>query len=139
VLARETDAARVGPAVALVPDDRFADRLTRWSRWAATGPCSARRGWSWAGRCRCSGSTTAAFGFLVEITPTDLAAALDRLVEGRFTLEPHSGLDADSHARRGQIKLSLLDLPVKPDQLLELIPAELREQLRSAQEKRDAR
>ena len=41
-------------------------------------------------------------------------------------------LDADSHARRSRIKLSLLDLPVKPDQLLELIPAGLREQLRAA-------
>jgi NAD+ kinase len=41
-------------------------------------------------------------------------------------------LDADTHIARSQIKLSLLDLPLKPDQLLELIPARLREELRSA-------
>jgi NAD+ kinase len=39
--------------------------------------------------------------------------------------------DADVHAQRSRVKLSLLDLPVKPDQLLELIPPRLRDQLRS--------
>ncbi|QTX03358.1 NAD(+)/NADH kinase [Agromyces archimandritae] len=35
-------------------------------------------------------------------------------------------LDAGRHARKGRIKLSLLDLPVRQDQLLELIPSDLR-------------
>ncbi|WP_218612148.1 NAD(+)/NADH kinase [Pseudonocardia sp. KRD291] len=35
-------------------------------------------------------------------------------------------LDPARHARRSRVKLSLLDLPLRPDQLLELIPAELR-------------
>jgi len=35
-------------------------------------------------------------------------------------------LSADEHASRSRIKLSLLDLPVRRDQLLELIPPELR-------------
>jgi NAD+ kinase len=43
-------------------------------------------------------------------------------------------LDADTHIARSRIKLSLLDLPVKPDQLLELIPVRLRDQLRSVRE-----
>ena len=40
-------------------------------------------------------------------------------------------LDADTHIARSRVKLSLLDLPLKPDQLLELIPARLRDELRS--------
>jgi len=36
-------------------------------------------------------------------------------------------LSADEHASRSRVKLSLLDLPLRRDQLLELIPAELRE------------
>jgi NAD+ kinase len=42
-------------------------------------------------------------------------------------------LDAGAHAQRSQVKLSLLDLPLRRDQLLELIPPALRdraEQLR---------
>jgi NAD+ kinase len=39
--------------------------------------------------------------------------------------------DADVHTRRSQVKLSLLDLPVKADQLLELIPPRLRAQFRA--------
>lgn len=35
-------------------------------------------------------------------------------------------LDSATHARRSGVRLSLLDLPLRPDQLRELIPAELR-------------
>jgi NAD+ kinase len=35
--------------------------------------------------------------------------------------------DQDRHGTRARIKLSLLDLPLRPDQLIELIPEELRE------------
>ena len=37
-------------------------------------------------------------------------------------------LDAGAHAGRSRVKLSLLDLPLRRDQLLELIPAELRQE-----------
>lgn len=81
--------------------------------------------------------------------PSDTDAlrwSVDGVVTGRLdpggslTLRLHPDavnvvrLDAASHERRSRIKLSLLDLPVKPDQLLELIPPRLREQLRSARE-----
>jgi len=36
-------------------------------------------------------------------------------------------LDAERHANKGKLKLSLLDLPLRRDQLLELVPAELRD------------
>jgi NAD+ kinase len=39
-------------------------------------------------------------------------------------------LDAARHGRTGRVKLSLLDLPVRPDQLVELIPANVRQRLR---------
>jgi NAD+ kinase len=35
-------------------------------------------------------------------------------------------LSAAEYAKRSRVKLSLLDLPLRPDQLLELIPPELR-------------
>jgi len=38
-------------------------------------------------------------------------------------------LDAGRHANKGRIKLSLLDLPLRRDQLLELVPVELRERV----------
>ncbi|WP_238009450.1 NAD(+)/NADH kinase [Dactylosporangium sp. AC04546] len=46
-------------------------------------------------------------------------------------------LSATEHARRSRIKLSLLDLPVRPDQLVELIPAELRQRAGDAIARRE--
>ena len=39
-------------------------------------------------------------------------------------------LDAGRHARKGRLKLSLLDLPLREDQLLELVPPEVRARVR---------
>ncbi|NMO50024.1 NAD(+)/NADH kinase [Actinoplanes sp. TBRC 11911] len=51
----------------------------------------------------------------------------DRLT---VTVRPEGGqvvrLSAREYASRSRVKLSLLDLPLRPDQLIELIPAELR-------------
>ncbi|MEV0398174.1 NAD(+)/NADH kinase [Polymorphospora rubra] len=41
-------------------------------------------------------------------------------------------LDPTAHAQRSRVKLSLLDLPLRPDQLLDLIPPRLRDQARHA-------
>jgi NAD+ kinase len=47
------------------------------------------------------------------------------------TLIPGAGqvvrLEPEAYAARNRVKLSLLDLPLRPDQLLELVPPELRE------------
>jgi NAD+ kinase len=40
--------------------------------------------------------------------------------------------DSDTHNRRARVKLSLLDLPLRPDQLIELVPEHLRERVRTA-------
>jgi len=46
------------------------------------------------------------------------------------TVRPEAGqvvrLSRGEYAKRSRVKLSLLDLPLRPDQLLELIPPELR-------------
>jgi NAD+ kinase len=42
--------------------------------------------------------------------------------------------DRESHERRARVKLSLLDLPLRPDQLIELVPERLREQMAQARE-----
>jgi NAD+ kinase len=41
-------------------------------------------------------------------------------------------LDAERHANKGRLKLSLLDLPLRRDQLLELIPAAIRDRTHGA-------
>jgi NAD+ kinase len=38
----------------------------------------------------------------------------------------------DTHSRRARVKVSLLDLPPRPDQLIELVPEHLRERVRTA-------
>ncbi|QKG19788.1 NAD(+)/NADH kinase [Actinomadura verrucosospora] len=52
------------------------------------------------------------------------------------TMLPEAGqvvrLSAREHASRSRVKLSLLDLPLRPDQLLELIPSELRRDAEAA-------
>ena len=51
-------------------------------------------------------------------------------VELRIQLRRNAGLvirlDAHRHASKGRLKLSLLDLPLRRDQLLELVPSQLR-------------
>ena len=47
-----------------------------------------------------------------------------------MSLRPEAGqvirLDAGRHATKGRLKLSLLDLPLREDQLLELVPSDVR-------------
>jgi len=45
-------------------------------------------------------------------------------------------LDAGSHDRRASVKLSVLDLHLRPDQLLELVPADLRDRTHRSLERR---
>lgn len=77
------------------------------------------------------GLTTAPDGgdVVLEIDGTD-GGTLHPGAEVRVELVPGAGqvvrLDPARHAARNRVKLSLLDLPLREDQLLELIPAELR-------------
>jgi NAD+ kinase len=75
-----------------------------------------------------------------------LAVEVDGIGEGdvvagarlQVTAQPDAGrvvrLDPDRHARRSRVKLSLLDLPLLPDQLRELLPPDVRDRLKAQEE-----
>src|SRR3954447_4457489 len=77
-------------------------------------------------------------GLTLELTAGSPAAELDGVLSGRLqpgdvvevTLRPDAGrlvrIQGSRAAARSRVKLSLLDLPVLPQELLELLPAELR-------------
>lgn len=100
VVARANDAPRVGPDVETVPTEAFADRLDAVISLGGDGTMlGAMR--LVAGRpTPILGVNHGNLGFLVEVTPAGLEAALDRLVARDFTLEPHSGLDVTVGAGR---------------------------------------
>jgi len=56
------------------------------------------------------------------------------------TLRPDAAqvvrLDPGRHAQRSRVKLSLLDLPLRPEQMAELLPVEMREDLARLRERR---
>ncbi|MEV6639198.1 hypothetical protein [Amycolatopsis sp. NPDC051371] len=56
------------------------------------------------------------------------------------TLRPDAAqvvrLDPGRHAQRSRVKLSLLDLPLRPEQMAELLPTEVREDLARLRERR---
>jgi NAD+ kinase len=94
VVAREADADRLGPGVTPVPAAEFADRIDAVVALGGDGTMlGAMR--LVAGRpVPVLGVNHGNVGFLVEVAPAELADALHRLGEGRYTLEPHSALDA---------------------------------------------
>jgi NAD+ kinase len=93
VLARETDAERVGPGVELVPAEGFADRLDGLVSLGGDGTMLGAMRLVLGRPVPVLGVNHGNLGFLIEVAPAELGPALDRLVEGRFTLEPHAGLD----------------------------------------------
>jgi NAD+ kinase len=94
VIARESDAARVGPAVTLVPVEGFADRVDALVALGGDGTMLGAMRLVVGRPVPVLGVNHGTVGFLVEVSPAELGDALDRLVDGRFTLEPHSCLDA---------------------------------------------
>ena len=94
LIARESDAERVGPGVALVPEDTFADRVDALVALGGDGTMLGAMRLVVGRPVPVLGVNHGNVGFLVEVTPDELPDALDRLVDGRFTLEPHSCLDA---------------------------------------------
>ncbi len=94
LVARESDAERVGPGVELVPDDLFADRVDALVALGGDGTMLGAMRLVVGRPVPVLGVNYGNVGFLVEVDPAELADALDRLMDGRFTLEPHSALDA---------------------------------------------
>jgi NAD+ kinase len=66
--------------------------------------------------------------------------SLDPATPLTATLRPDAAqvvrLDPGRHARRSRVKLSLLDLPLRPEQMAELLPTDMREDLARLRERR---
>jgi NAD+ kinase len=93
VVVREGDAARLGPGITAVSDEELVD--------TSTGLVSLGGDGTMLGALRLVaddprpvlGVNLGNLGFLAEVEPADLPVALDRLVAGEFTIEPHPCLD----------------------------------------------
>jgi NAD+ kinase len=94
LVARERDAERVGADVALVPEDTFADRVDALVALGGDGTMLGAMRLVVGRPVPVLGVNYGNVGFLVEVTPDELPDALNRLMDGRYTLEPHSCLDA---------------------------------------------
>ncbi|MDP4502477.1 NAD(+)/NADH kinase [Nonomuraea turcica] len=94
VIARRCDAERVGPEVDTVPAEEFADRVDGVISLGGDGTMLGAMRLVVGRQVPVLGVNHGHLGFLIEVTPSELEPALERLTEGRFTLEPHSCLDA---------------------------------------------
>jgi NAD+ kinase len=95
VIARTADAVRVGSDVTLVDTDEFVDRADAIVSLGGDGTMLGAMRLVVDRPVPVLGVNHGNLGFLVEIAPAQLETALARIVEGAYTLEPHSCLDAD--------------------------------------------
>ncbi|MED7931830.1 NAD(+)/NADH kinase [Nonomuraea sp. LP-02] len=99
VIARWCDAERVGPDVVTVAPEEFADRVDVLISLGGDGTMLGAMRLVVGRGVPVLGVNHGNLGFLIEVGPQELEPALDRLAEGRYTLEPHSCLEAgDSRA-----------------------------------------
>nr|WP_296076198.1 NAD(+)/NADH kinase [uncultured Actinoplanes sp.] len=103
VVAREGDARRIGNGVQAVTDDEFADVAEFVFSLGGDGTMlGAMR--LVAGRpTPVLGVNHGNIGFLIEVTPAQLPGALDRLIAGDFSLEPHSCLELELGPAKGAL------------------------------------
>jgi NAD+ kinase len=93
VIARQGDAARLGPGITPVSEEEFVA--------TSSGLVSLGGDGTMLGALRLIaddprpvlGVNLGNLGFLAEVEPDELPSALDRLVAGEFTIEPHPCLD----------------------------------------------
>jgi NAD+ kinase len=95
VVTRAADATRVGPGVEPVDPAGFADLVNAMISLGGDGTMLGAMRLVVGRDTPVLGVNHGNLGFLVEITPDQLPAALDRMVEQRYTLEPHSCLTVD--------------------------------------------
>lgn len=93
VVAREADAQRVGPDVETVPAEAFADPLDAVVSLGGDGTMLGAMRLVVGRPTPILGVNHGNLGFLVEVAPTGLGDALDRILRKDFTLEPHGCLD----------------------------------------------
>ncbi|SEG95302.1 NAD+ kinase [Nonomuraea solani] len=94
VIARRCDAERVGPEIATVAAEEFADQVDGVISLGGDGTMLGAMRLMVGRQVPVLGVNHGHLGFLIEVTPSELERALDRLTEGRYTLEPHSCLEA---------------------------------------------
>lgn len=95
VIARTADAGRVGGDVTLVDPEQFVDRVDAIVSLGGNGTMLGAMRLVVDRPVPVLGVNHGNLGFLVEIAPAQLETALARIVEGAYTLEPHSCLDVD--------------------------------------------
>jgi NAD+ kinase len=93
VIAREADAARLGDGVTPVSEEEFVDTVTGLVSLGGDGTMLGALRLVADDPRPVLGVNLGNLGFLAEVEPEDLPAALDRLMAGDFTIEPHPCLD----------------------------------------------
>jgi NAD+ kinase len=123
VVAREADAARVGPDVTTVNPRDFVDRTDVVISLGGDGTMlSAMR--LLVGRpTPVLGVNHGNLGFLVEIPPAGLRAALDRIAGGEYALEPHTCLLFEVDGSDSEVAFN--DVVVTADRPLTSITADI--------------
>ncbi|WP_297542376.1 NAD(+)/NADH kinase [Amycolatopsis sp.] len=95
VVAREQDRDRVTPEVETLPDDEFVARVSGLLALGGDGTMLGAMRLVIARPVPVLGINHGNLGFLVEVTPATLEDSLARLIDGDFTIEAHSCLDAE--------------------------------------------
>jgi NAD+ kinase len=126
VIAREADSGRAGSGVEAVSPEAFVERADAVISLGGDGTMlGAMR--LLAGRpTPVLGVNHGNLGFLVEIAPAGLRAALDRMARGDYTLEPHTCLQLDvggNVRREGEVAFN--DVVVTADRPLTPITVDL--------------
>jgi NAD+ kinase len=93
VFVREADAPRVGPGIQAVAADAFVERVDAVVSLGGDGTILGAMRLVVGRPTPILGVNHGSLGFLVEVSPAALQAALERMVAGEYTLEPHSCLD----------------------------------------------
>jgi NAD+ kinase len=95
VLVRQADAARTTGTVTVVGPDEFVERVDVLVSLGGDGTMLGAMRLVVGRKVPVLGVNHGHLGFLVEVSPDGLAQALERVVNGDFTLESHSCLDVD--------------------------------------------
>lgn len=89
----EEDAPRVGPGVETLPEDRFLAEVDALIALGGDGTMLGAMRLVSDRPVPVLGVNYGNLGFLVEVEPNELPAALDRLISEDFQIEPHHALD----------------------------------------------
>ena len=94
VLARDTDRDRVPDGVELLPEEQFAAEVNAVIALGGDGTMLGALRMTVGRPVPVLGVNHGHLGFLVEVTPAELPAALKKVAAGDFTIEHHSCLEA---------------------------------------------